>query len=251
MRTFRLRGVRFSPAAMGVALLALALAPAARAGDPKFSPFQFDDQYLLEQGVDVNFTLDHFVFPDAAGRTALGTPPDDPRYNDVRVIETTGGYMHNGNLLFYMAPSKLMPETVDENGNVIPSSFTDNAAGETQRTICNTYKAFMFPKKDGNPVGPAPANRRQDNIFETNNGYFSNNPLGCWRLTFVSWDGPNAAGQRCEGHREDLMEDNGPSLDADTPIIKTLSTINKLAQDGCVTLRQRSETGDDGFPWVI
>lgn len=233
-----------------VALLGLALAPVAEAGDPKFHPFQFNDQYYLENGIDVDFTVDHFRFPDAADRTSLGVAPG-PRYNDVRVIETTGGYNHSGGLLFYMAPSKLMPERVDEDGNVIPGSFTDDAAGSTQRAICNEYRAFLFPKKDGNPLSPAPPNRRQDNIFETDNGYFSNNPLGCWRLTFVAWDGPQVGSEKCEQHRADLMEDNGPTLDADTPIIKTLSTINNLAADGCISLRQRGENGDDGFPWVI
>lgn len=244
-----------APRAIGAAVVVvgLALAPFAEAGDPKFYPFQFNDQYLLESGIDVQYTVDHYVYPDvnvARDGTRLETAPD-ARYNDVRVVETTGGYMHNGNLLFYLAPSKLMPERVDENGHAVPPSFTDDAAGDTQRTICNTYRAFLFPKANGQPLSPASPNRRQDNIFETNGGYFSNNPLGCWRLTFVSWDGPQVASAKCEQHRDDLMEDNGPSLDTDTPIIKTLSTIDNLTADGCVRLRQREENGDDGFPWVI
>jgi hypothetical protein len=246
---------RIAPRAIGAALvlLGLAFAPFTEAGEPKFHPFQFNDQYLLESGIHVDFTVDHYVFPDAnvaRDATRLETAPDS-RYNDVRVIETTGGYMHNGNLLYYMAPSKVMPDRVDEHGHEVPGSFTHDAAGDTQRTICNEYRAFMFPKKNGLPLSPASPNRRQDNIFETDNGYFSNNPLGCWRLTFVSWDGPNVNSAKCEDHRTDLLEDNGPSLDADTPIIKTKSTIDNLAADGCVRLRQREENGDDGFPWVI
>lgn len=170
------------------------------------------------------------------------TEPDvapDHRYAPIRVLENTGGYMHNENLLYYIAPSMIMPGT-----------FTDDAAGDNQRAICNEFRAFLFPKAEGDPLSPAPPNRRQDNIFETNNGYFSNNPLGCWRLTFVSWDGPNVSGSKCQQRANSLMGDNGADLDG-TPVIKSLSDIRQLRSEGCVRLRQRSEDGSDGFPWVV
>lgn len=227
-------------AGAAVAVFGLVLAPPAQA-DTKFHSFQFTDEYYLENGVDVGETVDHYVFPDAKegfDRTRLDTPPDE-RYNDVRVIENTGGYMHNGSPLYYITPSKLMR-----------TSFTDDAAGDNAHAICNEFRAFIFPKADGDPLVPAPPNRRQDNVFETNGGYFSNSPLGCWRLVFVSWDGPNVGSEDCIDEAAKLMEDNGADLDG-TPVITDLSDIEGLTADGCIRQRVRSEGGDDGFPWVI
>ena len=53
--------------------------------------------------------------------------------------------------------------------------------------IANKYRAFIFPRAMGDPLGPGPPNRRQDNLFDTRDGYFSNNPLGLWILVFVSY----------------------------------------------------------------
>ncbi|RMH22220.1 MAG: hypothetical protein D6696_03925 [Acidobacteria bacterium] len=234
---------------LGVAVLACCLAPAALADDVQ--PFQFSDAFYIEHGVDPTATLDHFVFPDAKFpecadgrlgppcRTEAGVSPDPDVYNDVRVIETTGGFMHNGNLLYYQAVSFLMP-----------GSFINNAAGAETRQICDDFRAFLFPKANGNPVSPAPPNRRQDNIFETNNGYFSNNPLGCWTLSFISWDGPNVNSSTCQDEMADLEQENGLDLDG-TPVIRTLSDINNLLADGCVRETLRNKDGSQGFPWVI
>jgi len=54
-------------------------------------------------------------------------------------------------------------------------------------TIANKFRAFIFPKKDGDPLAPGEANRRQDNLFDTRNGYFDNDALGNWRLVFVRY----------------------------------------------------------------
>lgn len=204
--------------------------------------FQFSDAFYLANGVDPTLTGDHFVFPDAKpgfNRTALGTSPDPAVYNDVRVIENTGGFKHNGNLLYYIAPATVMPFT-----------FTNNAAGDNARAICNEFRAFLFPKANGDPLSPAPPNRRQDNIFETNGGYWSNNPLGCWRLTFVAWDGPNMGSEDCDDFLADQIEEHGVDLDG-TGVIRTLSEIEKGVSEGCLRLRQRAEDGSQAFPWVV
>lgn len=223
-------------------------------------PFQFSDDFYRSKGIEPTMTLDHFVFPDAkfpecasdpdapACRTRLETSPDPDVWNDVRVVETTIGWDASGNFLSYMAPSKLVPDSFirDSSGNLTP---------EAQETLdlCNEFRAFLFPKTaaDGTfAKNPGLPNRRQDNVFETNGGYFSNNPLGCWRLVFVVWDGSAVNGSKCQDEIEDLAEDNGLDLDG-TPIINNLSDIEGLAKDNCVTLNTRAADGSEGFPWVI
>ncbi len=234
-----------------LACLLLALGATQAAADD-VQPFQFSDAFYLENGIDRLAVLDHFVFPDAkfptvcttAGplafpcRTSLETSPDPDVWNDVRVIETTVGFKHNGNWLSYMAPSKFVAET-----------FLDNSAGDETLEICNDFRAFLFPLAAGIPDAPGAPNRRQDNIFETNGGYFSNNPLGCWRLTFVAWDGPNVNSSTCQDEADDLADDNGVDKDG-TSLIRELNEVEDLEDDGCVTVIQRPEDGSRGFPWV-
>lgn len=231
--------------------------PASHADDVQ--PFQFSDDFYRSHGIEPTMTLDHFVFPDAKFpecaddpdaarcRTRLEAAPD-ANHNDVRVVETTIGWDHSGNFLSYMAPSKLVPDSFirDSSGNLTP---------EAQETLdlCNEFRAFLFPKTDadGNFIlSPGLPNRRQDNVFETNGGYFSNNPLGCWRLVFVVWNGSELEGEKCQDELADLKEDNGADLDG-TAIINTLSDIEGLAKDNCVTLNTRAADGSQGFPWVI
>ena len=249
---------RLSWLAAGLAL-ALFAAPGAFADDVQ--PFQFSDDFYRQHGVDPSMTLDHFVYPDAKFpecaddpaaprcRTRQEASPDPATWNDVRVVETTVGWNHSGSFLSYMAPSKLTPDSFirDAQGNLT------EAAAET-KALCEKYRAFLFPKTD--PVtkafskNPGLPNRRQDNVFETDQGYFSNNPLGCWTLAFVVFDGPNLEGEDCQEEMEKLAEDNGLDLDG-TPIIQTKSDIEKLTDEGCTTINPRAFDGSEGFPWVI
>lgn len=222
-----------------IAFALVATLPAAAGTDVQ--SFQFSDAFYLQNGIDPTKTGDHFVFPDAKpgfDRTRLDTSPDS-RYNDVRVIENTGGFKHNGNLLYYIAPAVVNPDT-----------FTNNAAGDNAKAICNSYRAFLFPKANGDPLSPAPPNRRQDNIFQTNNGYWSNNPLGCWRIAFISWDGPNNGSAGCDDFLADQIDRNGTDLDG-TGVIRTISEINDGIAAGCLRQRERKEDGTEGFPWVV
>ncbi|MFQ5520314.1 MAG: hypothetical protein ACE5FK_02850, partial [Candidatus Methylomirabilia bacterium] len=110
--------------------------------------------------------------------------------------------------------------------------------------------AFIFPKAEGDPLSPAPPNRRQDNIFDTRNGYFGANPLGLWLLTFVSWDGTAVDSVQCQGVKGDLAGKNGRDLDG-TPVIKRMSEIEGLEGAGCISLQTRALDGSQGFPWVV
>ncbi len=198
--------------------------------------FDFTDEFYRANGINPEKLLNRVNGTDGVSVVDASPHPD---FRDVRIVETTGGFKHNGSLLYYVIAGMVMPDT-----------FTNDPAGARAMAIANSFRAFLFPKKDGDPLSPAPGNRRQDNIFETDNGYFSNNPLGLWLLTFVSWDGPRVASARCRREMDRLAAENGRDLDG-TPVIKTKSDILNLESMGCVRLRTRALDGSQGFPWVV
>lgn len=169
----------------------------------------------------------------------MNEPAPNSNFSNVRIREPTGGFAHDGKLLYYWVPGKIMPDT-----------FTDDAAGQAARELADNSRAFLFPRTGGNPLSPAFPNRRQDNLFDTRDGYFSNNPLGLWTITFVSWDGPKVEGPYCQEEMAAMSNDNGLDLDG-TPVIRKVSEIENLDAMGCVTIRERAKDGSQGFPWVV
>ncbi len=123
-------------------------------------------------------------------------------------------------------------------------SFTDNQAGEDARDIANFFVAYIFPKAGGPQFVPMFPNRRQDNIFATRHGYFSNNPLGLWRLGFVKWvdveDTPDP--DTCQELRDELEEENGLDLDG-SPLFRTENELEDAEEEGCILIRSRDEDG--------
>lgn len=198
--------------------------------------FDFSDDFYRTNGLNPDAIVDRLVGQDARSVVEASTHPD---FANVRIMETTGGFRHNGNLFYYPV-----------NGKAMPNTFTDDAAGEAAMKIANDFVAYIFPKADGDPLKPAPPNRRQDNIFDDRNGYFSNNPLGLWILKFVSWDGPNIIDPDCQEFMDELANTNGTDLDG-TPIFKKVGEIEDAEELGCITLRNRALDGSQGFPWVI
>lgn len=165
----------------------------------------------------------------------MGDRSPPPDFTDVRILEITGGFDHTGQVPYCTVNAKVMPE-----------SFTSDLVGAEAMAVANTFRAFIFLKADGDPLSPAPPNRRQDNVF----GYFNNNLLGLRLLTFVSWDGPAVEGPGCQQEMEQLALENGLDLDG-TPVIKTMSDLENLEQNGCIQFRTRALDGSQGFPWVM
>ena len=208
---------------------------------------QFTDQEYLDNGIDpslpdppnplnprnappANFDPTKFVDPldgVSSGRATLQAN------GDIEVNEITGGYDHSGHIIYYTVLAKFNA-----------GSFTDNAAGENARDIANFFVAYIFPKAAGPQFVPMFPNRRQDNIFATRNGYFSNNPLGLWRLVFVKWvdveDTPDPG--ECQDQRDELAEENGLDLDG-TPRFRTENELQDAEEKGCILLRSRDEDG--------
>lgn len=198
--------------------------------------FDFSDAFLLANGIDPTRIVDRLAGQDE--RSVLDASPHSD-FRDVRIVETTGGFDHSGNLLYYVVTGKVMPST-----------FTSDEAGARARELADSFHAFLFPKAAGDPLGPAPPNRRQDNIFDTRNGYFSNNPLGLWLLTFVSYTEKALTTEEGQEALADLAARNGRDLDG-TPVIKTVSELEKLEHAGLVEFRSRAPDGSQGFPWVL
>ena len=228
-----------------VSAVALVVGTAAMA-DPR--PLQFTDQEYLENGIDpslpdplnplnpfnrppANFDPTRFVDPldgvNDGGRATLQAN------GDIEVNEITGGYRHSGGIIYYTVLAKFNE-----------GSFTDDAAGVAARDIANFFVAYIFPKAGGPQFVPMFPNRRQDNIFATRNGYFSNNPLGLWRLVFVKWadveDTPDPG--ECQELRDELAAENGTDLDG-TPRFRTEHELEDLHDGGCIPLRSRDEDG--------
>ena len=198
--------------------------------------FDFADHYYLANGINPPDIVDRLVGQD--DRSMADTSPHAD-YAAVQLLEVTGGFDHKGQVLFYTV-----------NGKIMPSTFTSDAAGDRALATANAFRAFIFPKAAGNPLGPPPPNRRQDNLFDTRNGYRSNNPLGNWLLTFVSYTSEALTTEDGQAELAKLAEKNGLDLDG-TPVIKTVSDLEHLEKNGLVKFRTRAQDGSQGFPWVI
>ena len=198
-------------------------------------PFDFSDAFYRANGINPTNILNRANGMD--GDSVIDSHVPGPDFRDVRIINTTGGTDNNGNLLYYVIT-----------GFVNPNTFTNDAAGQAALATAEKSRAFIFPKASGDPLSPAPGNRRQDNVFDY--VYDPRNPLGLWTITFPSYA---AAAFNTDAGRQalaDMGAKNGYDLDG-TPVLFSTSDIVGLQNDGFVQLRHRAFNGSQGFPWVI
>lgn len=209
-------------------------------------PFDFSDDYYRANGIDSTKILSRVGNPDRnPAEWTVDNSNTDPDRRNIRDIETTGGFDNSGNLIYYSIMGMVTPSTFERDaaGNLTP-------AGQHALDLANHYRAFLFPKASaGSILSPAPPNRRQDNVFDTRDGYFSNNPLGLWVLTFVVYT-PKAFTDEGRKVLDPIAATNGRDLDG-TPILNSASLIDSLAAKGLVELRTRPLDGSQGFPWVV
>lgn len=209
-----------------------------KSGD-KSPMFDFSDAFYARNGVDPSKLIIRVGTP-ARPQSAWTIDPrgDDPTRNDVRILEHNGGYDASGHRIFFTINAVLTTE-----------AFTSPAA----KKIADKFQVFIFPRRqpDGTfNLTVAPEDRRQDNLFDTSGGYFSNDPLQLWIIKFVMWT--DAAFNTPEGQAAlaDLAEENGLSADG-TPIVKTLSELEDLIDDGFVELIPVAQDGSQGFQYVV
>jgi hypothetical protein len=202
-------------------------------------PFDFSNSFYLANGIDPSKILQRVGSTNSASAFVVEQSSPDANHTNIRITETTGGFKRDGNPLFYTI-----------NGFVNPDTFTNDAAGQKAKQIAESFEAYIFPKASGDPLSPALSNRRQDNVFDTKSGYFTNNPLGIWTAVFVSYT--PAAFNTPEGQATlaRLAAKNGTDLDG-TPIIKTPKELDVLEGKGFAVEQTRNFDGSQGFPWII
>ena len=203
--------------------------------------FQFSDDFYAANGIDATELRNQENGATAPSRfgafyrglgdagIASGVAPDDRFIDNTRITIHNMGTNAAGEMLFYPDP---------------PAFFFESAfLNEETKDLTNGSFVFLFPRTvpgpnpvagcDGSPVsgdllGPAPCNRRQDNIFDTGNGYLTSNPLQLWRMMFVTWDGPDVDTPECQAKMAELLAKNGADLDG-TPILKTVREVLDVA----------------------
>ena len=205
-------------------------------------PFDFSDAHYLANGINpVNIVMHvngSCPLSDKPSCSVVDPSNTDPDRSNIRVRSTTGGFDREGNPLYY-----------NIYGMVMPNTFTNDAAGASAMAIANSFEAYIFPKAAGNPLSPDLSNRRQDNLFDTGDGYFVANPLGLWSAVFVSYT-PAAFTPEGQKVLATLAAKNGTDLDG-TPIIRHVKEIDFLERMGLAMEQRRAPDGTQGPPWII
>jgi len=218
-------------------LLALVASSAGAQAFPFDTPFDFNDRFYRKNGLEPTEFETRIVPSDPNAEFGVSI---DPTRNNTRITGTNGGFDSAGQLLYYPDPPVFFPR----------EAFTRDDAGKEAYQVANEFRAFIFPKRLGDPLSPAPDNRRHDNVFDTSSGYLTDNPLGLWRITFPRYTDAALFTPEGQAALAELEELNGLDLDG-TPIIKRLSEIQDLEAHGYLELKQRPEDGSEGSPWVV
>lgn len=196
--------------------------------------FQFSDEFYRANGIDpevIRQEENGATAPNRFGAFYRGVGDDfvaDGKASGPRFLDNTRIRIHNmgfnaaGEMLFYPDPPAFLFE----------SAFLN----QETKDLTNRSFVFIFPRaKEGlNPVAgceglqtafdflaPGACNRRQDNIFDTGNGYLTSNPLGLWRIMFVTWDGPDVDTPACQAKMAQLTEKNGLDTDGTPKIVSS------------------------------
>ena len=231
-------------AAILVALVGFPLVIDCQAQAPQQPPFDFSDAFYLSNGINPLNLITHVDGTCPAGDkpscSVVDNSNTDPNRRNIRVLSTTGGFDADGNVLYYNIFGRVPS----------PSTFTNDSAGQKAMQIANFFSAYHFPKASGDPLSPELPNRRQDNVFDTRNGYNVANPLGLWTLVFISYT--PAAFNTPEGQATlaQLAAKNGTDLDG-TPILKKAIEVDDLEKKGFAEERSRALDGSQGNRWVV
>src|SRR5690349_24497723 len=228
-----------------VALAAMAAVVSASGGDDLgTSPFDFSDATYRAHGVVPENIVLRVGTASRAGDFVVDNSNTDPNRANIRTIETTPGTTGSSGLTYANIFGVL-------NFNSFEHDATGGLTARAQASFdtAEHFRVFIFPKaSNGSILDPFLPNKRQDNMFDTRNGYFSNDPLGMWLAVWVVYT-PKAF--TAEGRKEldPIAAANGRDLDG-TAIITSPSQIDGLAAKGLVELRTRP-VDECVFSWVI
>jgi len=240
---------------LGLAVFALALTamsglnlgPTASADggdDLGTSPFDFTDDVYRAHGILPENIVLRVGDGSRAGDFVIDDSNTDPNRRNVRTIESTPGTTGSSGLTY-----------ANIFGILNSASFERTATGQlTSRgrqafDTAERFRVFIFPKaSNGSILDPFLPNKRQDNVFDTRDGYFSNDPLGLWVAVWVVYT-PKAFTSAGRKELDPIAATNGRDLDG-TPILTSPSQIDNLLDKGIVELRTRP-VNDPVFRWVI
>ena len=199
-------------------LLALAAAPLLATAEPQNRIYDFTDTYYRQNGIDPAGIVGR---REAVLPLATEDLPFFSYQRNVRMLLTLPAYDHSGHAYYFTVL-----------GGLTGTAFTNDSAGRRARSIADTSAEYIFPKRGTDPLGLGAF--RQSVVLDMRNGYFSNNRLGLWIHTWVSFT--DRALNTRDGQRalNDLAARNGRDLDG-TPIIKTTSDIDNLFSRGYIT----------------
>jgi hypothetical protein len=239
----------------GLAVLALALtaspgldlgtsASAGGGGNLGTSPFDFTDAVYRAHGILPENIVLRVGTAGRAGDYVIDNTNTDPNRTNVRTVENTPGTTGTSGLTYANIFGVLNSTSFERN-----ASGQLTARGQSAFDTAERFRVFIFPKaSNGSILDPFLPNKRQDNVFDTRDGYFSNDPLGLWVAVWVVYT-PKAA--TAEGRKEldPIAATNGRDLDG-SPILTSPSQIDNLAAKGLIELRTRP-VDDPVFRWVI
>ncbi|MFL6595516.1 MAG: hypothetical protein ACJ8HQ_08745 [Chthoniobacterales bacterium] len=206
---------------LSLGALAFLAIPSISKADVQDRLYDFTDPYYQQNGVN----------PAAIdGRRQPGplAVTDTPIFNfqrPVRALLTLPAYDHSGNAWYFTVL-----------GGLSANAFTADAAGQRERQIADSSPEYIFPRRGTDPQGLGAL--RQSVMLDMRNGYFSNNKLGVWIHTWVSYTSKALTTPDGQKMMNDLAMRNGRDLDG-TAIIASVSEIDALFSKGFITKTTR------------
>jgi hypothetical protein len=201
----------------GLAAIALLAIPSITKADVQDRVYDFTDAYYMQNGVDPALIDGR----RQVGPLAAYDKPIFPYQRAVRALLTLPAYDHSGNAWYFSIMGGL-------NG----SAFTGNSAGQQARQIADTSPEYIFPRRGTDPMGLGAL--RQSVLLDMRHGYFSNNKLGLWIHTWVSYTTAGLTSPEGRRMQSDMIQRNGRDLDGNA-IIATVNEIEDLYRKGFIT----------------
>ena len=187
-------------------------------------PFDFSDKYYQVNGIHASTLIGRKNGADKASVFDFST---DPKFTNVRIIETRPAYSADGTTIFW-----------NLYGGATKASLTDENGGDAYN-LAEAYPVYVFPSTT------VKGSDRQAAMIHPDEAYYAKNPLGIGSIVIIEYTAKFFTKQAWKV-RQAFEEKNGISLDG-TPIIKTAGDLADLASEGYVTLRRPQSPIDSYF----
>ncbi len=185
-------------------------------------PFDFNDDYYLDNGVSPKSMIDR---RNGFDKLSVFGKSTNPIHNNVRVTVTVAGYDQNAQPLFWTPLGELMSD-----------GFTDDYLGASARQLASLFPIYVFPEPKTNGTNIF-SNTRQAPVFDDSwNMYLgrSLNPLGIREVMIVNYTA-KAFGKEGYEMRLEFGKKNGLATD-DMPIINCREDIQYLLKSDFITI---------------